>query len=314
MPPLFTASELVTSYAPTPLGEKLDLFLRLVKDLHTHAGEYANNFLSTLSPSLLSSYQEESVQQLITALSKGETTPATPEKRDESFWQARLLLQLAEDIRADEIEMAGHLAKVSNMQQRMLQSLRDDDGDELPPMPAMPSPSPRLPVRDDLLCRAWCRLFLADRNGQRPALTTTANSEAAELFIDTYSQGNNQEPVTICDLPLPNLSDMDEEDFLGRRNEFHKTMATLRNEIGKTMETAMATGQVSLDSEKTTSRWENGCAQHFGKEQNKAGRLRITLLAGATMADLCRRLSKSEEKTPVAGAPHTVLVHLSPLF
>lgn len=312
--PIFAADDLIHSYAPTPLGEDLDLFLRLVKDLRMHAGEYASNFLSSLSPAMVSSYQEESVQQLINALTRGETQPTTPLKRDESFWQARLLLQLAEDIQDDETEIANHLAKVGDMQQDMLQALRDDDADEIPPLPTMPPTPPRLPIRDDLLCRAWCRLFLADRNGQRPALIATANSEAAELLIDTYSQASNRDPITICDLPLPTLTGITEEDFLGRRHGFRTSAAATLAEIGKTIQTAMTTGQTPLDSEKTTAQWEIARSQHFEDEASTVSRLRISLLAEATMADLCQRLGKSDECNTAPGSPHTVLIHPTPLF
>ena len=312
-PPVFAESDLVRSYAPTPLGKDLDLFLRLVKDLHTHAGEYANNFLSSLAPSMVSNFQEESVQQLITALTRGETQPTAPVKRDESFWQARLLLQLAEDIRADEMEMAQHLAKINAKQQQMLHSLREDDADEIPSLPAMPAVPPRLPVRDDLLCRAWCRLFLADHNEQRPAIAATANNEAAELLIDTYCQ-KNMEPVNLCDLPLPVLSGMSEDDFVGRRTSFRSTAATLFAEIDRTIQAAMTTGEAAIDTQKTREQWKNACSQHFGKEKNESSQLRITLLPGATMADLCRQLGKSDEQNAIPGAPHTVLMYLSPLF
>jgi len=313
-PPLFADGDLVRGYAPTPLGEDLDLFLRLVKDLRVHAGEYTSNFLSSLSPSMVSGYQKESVQQLINALTKGETQPAEPVKRDERFWQARLLLQLAEDIRNNETEIANRLAKVGAMQQQMLQSLRDDDADEITPIPSMPSTPPRLPIRDDLLCRCWCRLYLADRNQQRPALAATTNNEAAELLIDTYSQGCNQEPITICDLPLPALAGMNEEDFLTRRNAFRTTAADILSEIDKTIQTAMATGRTALDSKKTTAQWEIARLQHFGNNATNASRLRITLLAEATMTDLCQRLGKSDENNTVPEPAHTVLIHLIPLF
>jgi len=139
LPPLFADTGLIESYAPAPLGDDLDLFLRMIIDLRTHAGEYAGNFLSSLAPALANSYQEESVRQLIDALNKSGTQPPEAPKRDEGFWRTRMLLQLAEEMRRDENDIAIRLAKVGDMQQRMLDSLREDDTDEAPAMPAMPN-------------------------------------------------------------------------------------------------------------------------------------------------------------------------------
>ena len=312
--PLFPETSLLQSYAPAPLGDDLDLFLRMVKDMRTHAGEYASNFLSSLAPSLVESYKEESVQQLIGALTKGGTQPLDAPKRDEGFWRTRMLLQLAEEMRHDESEIANHLAKIGDMQQQMMQSLRDEDANELPALPTMPSTPPRLPIRDDLLCRAWCRLFLADHNEQRPTLAATANSEAAELLIDTYTKQSGREPITITNLPLPTLTGMSEQDFLARRDAFRSSATEILTKIDQAIDTGMKTGQASLDNEKIARQWQETLSQHFEAPANGAAQLQITLLANATLADLCQRLGKSEETTSTPGSLHTVLVHLAPLF
>ncbi len=314
--PLFAETGLVQGYAPAPLGDDLNFFLRLVKDLRAHAQEYSGNFLSSLSPSLAGNYQEESVQQVIRAMTnESQQQPQETKHRDEGFWRTRLLLQLAEEMYRDEGEINDHLAKVSNMQQRMLQSLHDsNDDDEDLPLPTMPTSPSRLPIRDDLLCRAWCRLFLADQNQQRPALLATANIEAAEQIIDTYTQQSQQAPITICTLPLPTLTGINEEDYLAQRTTFHTSAANILTEIHQAMQTAMKNGQTTLDQEKISAQWQAALSPAFTTTAPGTSQLQITLLKDVTFADLCQRLGKSDENNSAPGEPHTVLIHLTPLF
>ena len=314
-PPLFTDPPLLQSYAPVPVGDNLDLFLRMVKDLRGHGAEYSSGFLASLSPAMVASYQDESVRHLLKALThKDGELPEKTTAPDESLWRSRLLLQLAEEMYRDEHEIADHLAKVGTMKQRMLESLLGDDNAEeteldLPTLPAIP---PRMPIRDDLICRAWCRLFLADRNERRPALAATASNEAAELLMDTFAQGSGRPPISICTLALPSLIGMTTADYLARRTAFRATATDLLADIAKAIETAMQTGQAVLDHKKAASQWQEAFLQHFSDAASGAVNLQITLLPGATLADLCQRLGKSDAHTPAPGVPHTVLVHLAP--
>ena len=311
-------SGLLHPYAPSPLGSKLDLFLRMVADLRGHAGEYYGGFLSTLSPGV-ASYQEESVRQLIAAMTKG-VTPA-PESRegDESFWQARLLLQLAENLFIEEMEVAEHLARLADQQQRMFQALKgdDDDDDEELSLAGLTAPPPRAPIRDSLLCRAWSRLFLADRNQERPPLLATTNHEAAELLHETYEKlTDGTAPLTLCRLPLPLLAEMDGQEFLSRRHEFREAATGTLTELTAAMTAAMATGAAPGQDElrACTERWAALLAEHF-PDLDRSRRLVVTLYAGMKLERLCGGLAKAE--TPAessATPPHGLLVHIQPVF
>ncbi len=313
---LFAETGLLQSYAPSAVGANLDLFLRMIKDLRGHAAEYSSGFLASLSPAMAANYHEESVRQLISAMTSkdgGQSEATAP--AGEGLWRTRLLLQLAEEMLRDELEIAEHIAKVGAMKQRMLDSLRGDgDEEEELPLPSLPSPPARIPIRDDLLCRAWCRLFLTDRNEQRPTLAATANIEAAELLLDTYAQLRGRAAVPLCGLALPNLNGMTEADYLAGRAAFRTAAAPLLAEIGRTIETARQCGQPPPPPEDAAARWQAALAQHFPKAAAGPCGLQVSLLADATLADLCQRLGKSCENTAMPGSPHTVLVHLVPRF
>ncbi|MDH4322204.1 MAG: hypothetical protein OEV73_11995 [Desulfobulbaceae bacterium] len=310
----FAGTGLLQSYAPSAVGANLDLFLRMIKDLRGHAAEYSSGFLASLSPAMAASYQEESVRQLISAMT-GKDGGQAEAPAGEGLWRTRLLLQLAEEMLRDELEIADHLAKVNAMKQHMLDSLRgDDDEEEELPLPSLPSPPARIPIRDDLLCRAWCRLFLTDRNERRPLLAATANIEAAELLMDTYTQLRGRGAVPLCVLALPDLSGMAEAEYLANRAAFRAAAAPLLAEIGKTIETARQDGQAPPLPTETVASWQAALAEHFPGAAAGAFGLQISLLADATLADLCRNLGKSDAETAVPGAPHTVLVHHTPRF
>lgn len=317
-PALFAGTDLLDEYAPAPLGNDLDLFLRMVKDLRTNAGEYANNFISTLGASIVDKYQKESVQQIISALSKhGKTLSDDTTDRDEGFWRTRLLLQLAEEMRIEENEIAARLSMAADKQQQMLRLLREgDDENEATAMLDTPIPSPRLPFRDDLLCRAWCRLFLADGNESRPLILATANTEAADLLMDTYSQHYNNAASTVYDLTLPSFEELNEHDYLAKRKAFRDSASALIAGIKDDIIKKLTDGDAgpATKGEEAAAQWQAELTTHFGNSTSHASRLRVTMLPGASPADLCRRLGKSDYPATGPEPAHTMLIHLAPCF
>ncbi|MDH5299166.1 MAG: hypothetical protein OEV91_09120 [Desulfobulbaceae bacterium] len=316
-PPVPAAPGLCRSHAPLPLGDDLDRFLRLVKDLRGHAAEYYGSFLSTLSPGG-TRFQEESVQQVIAAMTRGSATAPTPAAVDETIWQARLLLQLAEELHREEAELALHLAKVAAMQQQMLHSLRGDDEEEeeeeeeelaLPGVAAEPA---RSPIRTTLLCRAWSRLFVADRQPGQPEILATANSEAAELVLDTYAKLRNAPPATLCRLPLPCLTGMDEEGYLGRRAAFRAGAADTLTALFTAMEEAMENGQApGAHWSQLADQWTTAVAAHFSGTTG-GGQLEITLLPGVSLTTLCGQMGRTgDEQGARPARPHGLMVHVT---
>jgi len=310
-------ADLWHDYAPAPLGEKLDPFLRMVTDLRGHAGEYYGGFLSTLSPGV-ASFQEESVRQLISAMTGGAAAPnGKARAREEALWQARLLLQLAENLYFEEREVAENLARVAAKQQRMLHSLMgDDQTEEELPLPSFQPQPPRLPIRDSLLCRAWSRLFLADQRADRPRLLATANHDAAELIHQAYEKITGQTHSTLCQLPLPALTGLEGPEYLPRRKAFRQTAAAPIGRLTEAMTEAIASGRApAFDGEALAAHWTAAIAAHF-EATDTSRQLAISLYPNVSLTALCRQLGRREDDPPAGteAPPHGLLVHLLPVI
>ncbi len=316
--PPFAGPDLWHSYAPAPLGDKLSPFLRMVADLRGHAGEYYGGFLSTLSPGA-ASFQEESVRQLISAMVGGQAQDRTAREQEEALWQARLLLQLAENLYFEELEVTENLARVAAKQQEMLHLLRGDDdsdeGEDELPLPALPPPAPRVPIRDSLRCRAWSRLFLADASPRRPAVLATANPDAADLFGEAYAALAGRTPVILCHLPLPALAGLGAAEYLLHREAFRRAATTPLAAIASAMAEALKQGEPgSWDSAAVAAQWEAALADHF-PERSTTTRLAISLYPGSSLAALCRQVVRDNGTDKGTALPaHGLIVHLEPSF
>ncbi len=209
---------LCRAYPPAPLGNELDRFHGLIRELEAHKqgrpGQLGPLALAVLSTALAGDRDEASSTRLRAALTRSPDQAVTA--RQGELWQARVLLRLAETLDREEQEVAAGLARVSGSERELLDALKglasEDDRQWRQPAPVMPDAgarsrreetavAPETVVRQRV--KAFARLYLADTGPERPQVLATARFEAADPLLAAYEKLRNAPPLLRFTLPLP---------------------------------------------------------------------------------------------------------------
>ncbi|MCF6290561.1 MAG: hypothetical protein L3J03_06165 [Desulfobacterales bacterium] len=199
---------LCRAYPPAPLGNELDRFHGLIRELEQHkqgrAGQLGTLALAVLSTALAGDRDEASSTRLRAALTR------SPDKvvsaRQGELWQARVLLRLAETLDREEQEIAAGLTAVAGSERDLLDALRgragEDDREWREPALVTPGAVVRQRVK------AFARLYLADTDPEQPQVLATGRFEAADPLLAAYEKLRNDPPVLRFTLPLPDPGDI----------------------------------------------------------------------------------------------------------
>ena len=215
---------LCTGYAPAPLGNDLDRFNRLIRELETSRSEELTRLFSfaktEFTTGLPRDREESSAGTILAALHKKTPEPSQSEPLRERLWQARLVLKLAEILDRKEAEVSNGLAAVADIEQKLYGSLRGDDEPEEDKLVSIPGSGSRqhghnspnrpqnlLPSQADLLIplriKAWAELFLYDSLKPHPHILTTGHRDAAVRLIDGCENIFHKQPTRLFSLVLP---------------------------------------------------------------------------------------------------------------
>jgi len=212
---------LCAGYPPVPFHDDLDRFRQLIRELKGNEAEFYSGHLSTITAAHEKNRDEQSVISLIQSI--GGKSPAEPQKQTESredLWHARLLLKLAEILYQEEQDLQKELAAIAMKEQELFEALKGEP--EIPftltPFQQMESP---LPVRPEILVKAWGKLFLADKLRGNYAMLVSDQSEATDLLFDANESLTRKRPVRLFRIPLPAASDeMEPEAYVHARTTF----------------------------------------------------------------------------------------------
>ena len=313
---------LCTGYAPAPLGNDLDRFNHLIRELGTSRSEELTRLFSfaktEISIGQLRDREESSAGTLLAALHK---TPESSrsELLQERLWQARLVLKLAEILNQKEAEISSGLAAVADIEQKLYGSLQGTDepaADEVVSIPGFGSrqhgnnSSGRqrdlLPSQADLLIplrvKAWAELFLHDSIKPHPYILTTGHRDAAARLIDGCENIFHKQPTRLFSLALPipaaivAKSETDGE-FVSRREELqaglHDSLAPLHQFL---MDTAGLTG-IGPDTiatpptiEKEVAAWNESVHRMFPGSSENSNSLDFYCFPAISMEQLFQRL------------------------
>lgn len=228
-----TAPGLCEGYAPVPFHGDLDRFRQLIRELKGNEAEFYSGHLSAIASENARNRDEQSVKSLIQAIG-GKPAADTREQSaaTEGLWDARLLLKLAEILYQEEQELQKELAAISLKEQELFEALKGEP--EIPftlaPFQQMES---RLPVKPEILVKAWAKLFLADRQHDNYPILVSSQSDAAELLFDANETLTQKRPVRLFRIPLPASDEMELEDYLHARAAFRaeaqETLAGFRS-------------------------------------------------------------------------------------
>ncbi len=288
-------------YCPAPLGDDLERFSLLLKELKGHETEFYNGLMSSMSLEYRENRGRETTLDLIMSMRGKSVTGPETEMSEEGkiLWNSRLLLKLAEMRRQEDNELDMALSSVAEKQLKLFRELKGaEERDEFePPVGIKPAP-----VKIAPLLKAWGRLFLADRE---PAwILTTTNKEAAEILLDLDDTGSGQAPGSICRLVLP---DVDPAKFSWSRENFRKEVAETIAELGSLLRKAADDGPADTTCRKleaAAAEWDKGL-KALGLTTGKTA-LEF-YCCGSSLAHLMARLCKTANNRPTSCPAHGLL-------
>lgn len=235
-------NDLCQQYAPVPFGEFLANFEKLIRDMTSNRAEYYGGGLSSLSSKANSAIDEETVWRLIKRLSSGTTDTA----QQETLFQARLLLKLAEIRDQEEQDIAQTLTALDAQGQALLHGLTHDDEDLDDKVDSVGCHNTR-PSGDSLDKRlhAWAHLFLADPRREEHWLLA-APLDVLAVLNDYATTSLNQTPALILSLPLPRtpIIGLSPSQYRIERTEWQATTAKIQTIVHAALTTAAKTGDL----------------------------------------------------------------------
>jgi hypothetical protein len=233
-----TDPELCEGYAPIPFHGDLDRFRQLIRELKGNEAEFYSGHLSTISSGNERNRDEKSVKSLIHLIG-GKSAAETEEQlaAREGLWQARLLLKLAEILYQEEQELQKELSAISLKEQELFEVLKGE-----PEIPFSPSSfqqmESRLPVRPEILVKAWAKLFQTDKQQGNYSILVSGESDAAELLFDANETLTQKRPVRLFRIPLPASGEMELDAYIHARRTFREeakdTLAGFRSLLSDT--------------------------------------------------------------------------------
>lgn len=208
-------------YPPVPFDDDLQRFKQLIRELKGNEEEFYSGHLSSISLDYMENRDETTVRNLISTIAGPDKTAETreqPNKR-EDLWQARLLLKLAEILAKEEKELQESLTAISGKEEELFDALKGEEGfsSSLGPIPSAST----LPVRPEILLKAWGKLFLADQKDHW--ILTSSQPESVESLFEINEALSRQRPVRLFRIPLPYTDGMDETTFFKLRKSFRHT-------------------------------------------------------------------------------------------
>lgn len=321
---IFVRNNLCEGYCPTPFGDDLPRFQKLLRDVQGSGSEFYKGHLSSLAVGQFRIHDRDEAS--VWALSSSMSQIADKQGRDdfdqETLWRAVLFLKLAEALMQEEREIAAGLKRIANQRSRLYEALKGGDGAEqetvLPEVaPVTPPPAP---ISIEQLTKAWGQLFLRDQSTEKKALLATSRPEAADLLIDTYEILARKKPKTLCSLPLPIISAKG-EDYLSGRETLHQAASehlrhishTIQEIIGRA-ETDPASLQRPIASlSKELATWPDLIDNYFTGQESSSSLLTIYLFEGISLSRLFSKLCQPDPReTPSATSPcHGMLAVLT---
>lgn len=227
---------LCRGYAPAPLGEDLERFKMLLRELKGNEGEFYSGQLSSMTLEYLENRDTENTLKLISAMMEEPAKTAKKQDREQNevLWKARLYLKLAEIIQREEEEMETSISSLADLEKKIFKQLKGDEDEEIPAI--QPSSNSRMPIRTHDLLKAWGHLFMADHKPCQMLLT--ASHDSADILLD-IAESNGKCPTLITTLPLPSLpANMEtfpqiRESFRTSNTDILNSFASLFNDLSK---------------------------------------------------------------------------------
>jgi len=233
--------DLCSGYPPVPFKEDLDRFKALLRDLKGHEGEFYSGQLSSMALEYMESRDGSEVKNLISSITKTKNTTEQETKTYQILWQSRLLLKLAEIMATEEKELQDELSAIAQKEELLFDALKGDPelAKSLCPQTSRPN---SLPVRPEIILKAWGQLFLADKK-ETPWILATDDNEYGESFFEADEALSDQRPIRLCRIPLPHTKGLDTDSYTTNRNNFRKDGKETLGSFARLLEKTAHSGQ-----------------------------------------------------------------------
>jgi hypothetical protein len=294
---------LCTGYAPAPLGEDLDRFNALLREMgNSRPDDLARLFSFAKAPiatGQIRDRDESSSSSVLSALHENsEHKEAALFK--ERLWQARLILKLAETLDSREKEVRIGLERITSDEKKIFASLEGLHEPEPARFRADASESGSallIPTR----IKAWAELFLADFSANRPTTLVTACPDSADILLDGYEYIWQKTSQKLLSISIPVYSDT--EDYLSVRNK-------LRAAAGESLEFfngEIAAGHANFKQEHINA-WEQTIKTEFPSPSQEYQKLDFYHLPETSPALLFRKIFNLEPVKTSKESPLTTSI------
>jgi len=302
-----------SGYAPAPLGDDLNRFNRLLREMETSRPEEFSRLFAAAKAPQLKDQEETSATSLYSALNQGAEIRASI-RRKERLWQARLILKLAEMLDRKDAEVRQGLARISSVEQNVfaaMDGIQESGSDNLEDVnnlaktkhlaaagfPANEPDAGTSRLLIPLRLRAWAELYLADDAVQLPSVIVTDSSESGTILLDGYENTWQQVPEKLFALSLPAIhSDNSEKawaHYLASRNSFRRAAQENLKYFSQILQAAADSASDDRKLSKLTeilSAWEGKVLEYFPAQNPDLKKLVFYRFPGISCTELFQRL------------------------
>lgn len=290
-----------------PLGEDRVRFLAMIRDIRSHSADFYGGYLSALSASSLVDRDESSVWQLVANL-HGHSNSEQDRLKTRKLWQARMVLYLAEIMKAEQVDLANDLAELGRREQAASNALKGDipdadDDQDIFQISNLNLAGGEKRVSVGNLLKAWGTLFVID-----PSLNPfifTDNEDAAAIIFDGWEELSGERPQHLAEIKVPLLASVGELE--AARVHGGEAGSAINDALKNILDGKVASGTAELKT--ALGLWR-------GRELSKDVRQRtvgIYLLQGHSLKDVWARVCHLPVDNQTAGDQQSLVAVLGPI-
>jgi len=242
---IFIKSGLCQAHTPAPMGPDRERFTRLVGDIRLRTDDYAAQ-LSALTMAAMSAPRTEKNQearhQIVSSLLRGGDMNKPTTENGLDFWQARLVLAIAEILEEKEEEVRQSLLLLDEREMDMLRQLQGEgepDGDD--PFAEITRIKARLeaprPREYKIRFKSWQRLMA---NAPVPPVSVwlASTQDGADQVFTKYEGLGESTALPLVKLPLPAVIPASDQHVVQQVKDFRKAAAAALASLGKDLDDA----------------------------------------------------------------------------
>lgn len=312
-PDSFIKSGLCQVDTPCPLGEDLDRFLMLVKDIESRKDDYAAQ-LSSLTLAGMSGTpgsSDDSERSIISELLTPTDVSAEEAQQDAEakLWQARLVLSIGEILDREEEEIAKNLSVLDDDTSGLFNALKgemDEDDEDNPFAELNQLKSNFNAVHSGNIAnklKAWATLFEKSKL-QDADLFVTTSPDVIDILSESYDALVEKSPTQYTGLEIPGLIGWSEEEALEEVKEFTRTSTSLLNQLASQVKGIMQGEADSEQFQELTSDWSKKLEEQFPEDTQGRSNVTLYLYEGCDVLTLLNKPGKDKQKK------NTVVVHV----